>query len=170
MNGHRIWEEVWPLYDRYGSDLLGLPLTGVTANNEKQRYKKFFEGVGFYRNYSDPLGQIYLLSYGAWMCGASCSFPEPGKLPKYTPYARDFSETEQLLLEESTRHGYGFTGSPLADQEMASDSNFEMAFENVIMFIDASIGNRISLRPLPSWLGIQADSRTQETKADWLTA
>jgi hypothetical protein len=44
-----------------------------------------------------------------------------------------------------------------------------MVFENVIMYIDPSDGNQIRLRPLPSWLGIQADQPKSPIKAGWLS-
>ena len=169
VNGHRIWEEVWPFYNRYGADILGLPLTGVMANDEKQRYEQYFEGIGFYRSYSDPQGEVHLLPYGAWMCGSNCTYQEADGVPRLTSYVRDYSETEQMFLDESERLGYGFTGAPLAAPQMASDGTFEMAFENVIMFLDPASGNQIRLRPLPEWTGIQANQLTTETKADWLS-
>lgn len=169
VNGHRIWEEVWPFYSHYGSDVLGLPLTGVSANDEKQRYEQYFEGVGFYRSYSDPQGQIHLLPYGAWMCGVNCSYQGSDVIPPSASYARDYSETEQLFLQESERLGYGFTGAPLTTPQMAADGNIEMVFENAILFLDPSSGNQVRLRPLPSMLGIQADLPTNETKTGWLS-
>lgn len=168
VNGHKIWEEVRPFYNRYGSDIIGLPVTGLTPNDKKQRYEQYFEGMGFYRNYSDPPGQIQLMPYGYWMCGDNCQYQESDAGPPSASYSRDYSETEQLFLRESERLGYGFTGAPLASPQMGSDGNFEMVFENVIMFIDPSNSNQVKLRPLPSWLGIHTDQPTSETKADWL--
>jgi hypothetical protein len=169
INGHQIWEEVSPFYYRYGAEIIGLPVTGVRANDEKQRYEQYFEGLGFYRNYSDPAGLINLLPYGSWMCSTNCLYQETDSLPPAASYSRNFSETEQIFLQESERLGYGFTGGPLAPPRMAEDSNFEMVFQNVIMFIDPSDGNQIKFRPLPAWLGIHSDSPTKEVKADWLS-
>ena len=169
VNGHRIWEEVWSFYNRYGPDILGLPVTSVKANNEKQRYEQYFEGVGFYRNYSDPPGQIQLLPYGTWMCGDNCEFRDTDVNPPLASYVRDFSETEQIFLQESERIGYEFTGAPLTAPNIGSDGNFEMVFENVILYLNPSTNNQINLRPLPSWLGIQTEQPTNETKADWLS-
>ena len=45
VNGHQIWEEILPFYDQYGPDIIGLPLTGVTVNDAKQRYEQYFEGI-----------------------------------------------------------------------------------------------------------------------------
>jgi hypothetical protein len=169
VNGHRIWEEISQFYYRFGPEIIGLPVTGVKSNDEKQRYEQYFEGIGFYRNYSDPSGKIQLLHYGSRMCGGNCRFQESDPAPSSPSYVRDFSETEQLFLKESERLGYGLTGNPLASPNIATDGNFEMVFENVVMFIDPSDGYQIKLRPLPSWLGIKTDQPTQETKADWLS-
>lgn len=168
VNGHRIWEEVLSFYNRYGSEIIGLPVTSVRANDAEQQYEQYFDGIGFFRKYSDPPGQIQLMPYGYWMCGNTCQYLGPDSAPPSASYSRDFSETEQLFLQESERLGFGFTGAPLASPYMAADGNFEMVFENVALFIDPSDDFQIKLRPLPSWLGIQADEPTMETKADWL--
>jgi len=169
VNGHQLWEEVLSFYDRYGPEIIGLPVTGVKANDEKQRYEQYFEGLGFFRDYSAPFGQIQLMPYGSWMCGGNCQYKVTDIGPPPPSYTRDYSETEQLFLQESERLGYNFTGTPLAPPFIAEDTNFEMVFENVAMYIDPMDGYRIKLRPLPSWLGIPTDQPTQETEADWLS-
>jgi hypothetical protein len=169
VNGHRIWEEASSFYNRYGADIIGLPVSGVTANDEKQRYEQYFEGLGFYRNYSEPAGQIQLMPYGYWMCGENCQYQETDESKPAASYARDFSETEQLFLQISDNLGYGYTGAPVDSPYKANDGNYEMVFENAILFIDPSNGNQIMLRPLPAWLGIQIDTPTSEIKADWLS-
>ena len=169
VNGHHIWEEVLPFYNRYGSSIIGLPITGVKANDEKQRYEQFFEGLGFYRNYADPPGKIKLMPYGSWMCADNCQFQVSDDGPPAESYIREFSETEQLFIQASDNFGYGFTGLPLAHPAMGSEGHYEMTFENVVLYIDPAEGNQIKLKPLPSWLGIQPDSPTSEIKADWLS-
>ena len=169
VNGHQIWEEVLSFYNQYGSDIIGLPVTGVTANDAKQHYEQYFEGLGFYRNYTDPPGQIHLLPYGSWMCGSNCLYQESDSTPPSASYSRDYSETEQLFFQASERLGYGFTGAPLSSPRLGSDGYYEMVFENVIMFLDPSNSNQIRLRPLPSWLGIQADQPRTAIIADWLS-
>lgn len=169
VNGHQIWEEVLSFYDQYGSDIIGLPVSGVTANDAKQRYEQYFEGLGFFRNYADPSGQTHLMPYGSWMCGSNCLYQESDSTGPTASYARDFSETEQIFLQASERLGLGFTGAPLVSPQLGNDGNYEMVFENVILFIDPSSGNQIRLRPLPSWLGIQAGQPGSATIADWLS-
>jgi hypothetical protein len=168
-NGHSIWPEVLPFYNRFGSEIIGLPVTGVKANNEKQRYEQYFEGLGFYRDFTDPPGPIQLMPYGQWMCGANCQFHNLDNNPPSPSYSMDFSETERLFLQEAEILGHGFTGSPQAAPYIAEDGNFEMIFENIAMYIDSVDGSRIKLRPLPSWVGIMSDPPTKESKADWLT-
>jgi hypothetical protein len=157
LNGHQIWEEIRSFYTQYGADILGLPVSGVGADDAKQRYEQYFEGVGFYRNYTDPPGQVHLMPYGSWMCGGNCQYSQPDTTLPSSSYQRDYSATEQLFLQASERLGYGFSGPPISAPSVGSDGNYEMAFENVIMFLDPASTNQIKLRPLPAWLGIQSD-------------
>jgi hypothetical protein len=168
-NGHKIWEEVWVFYDQYGSDIIGLPLTGVTANDAKQRYEQYFDGLGFYRKYTDPPGQIHLMPYGIWMCGNACQYPVTDSTPPTASYAREYSATEQLFLQASERLGYGFTGAPLKSPQLGSDGYYEMTFENVVLYVDPIDRNQIRLRPLPGWLGIPAEPPEAQQKTAWLT-
>jgi hypothetical protein len=168
INGHRIWEEVRSFYNRYGSDVIGLPLTGVLANEDKQRYEQYFEGIGIYRNYTDPPGQIHLMAYGDWMCGDKCQYQNADAIPAFPAITPDNSETEKLFLQLADRLGYSFTGAPLDSPKVASDGYSEMVFENVVMYLDTASTNQIKLRPLPAWLGIQTEPPTSATTADWL--
>jgi hypothetical protein len=157
INGHQVWEEILSFYQQFGPDILGLPVSGVSANDAKQRYEQYFEGVGFYRNYTDSPGQVHLMPYGSWMCGVNCQYSQPDTKPPSASYQRDYSAIEQIFLQASERLGYGFSGAPINAPGLGSDGNYEMAFENVIMYLDPANTNQIKLRPLPSWLGIQAD-------------
>jgi hypothetical protein len=156
VNGHLIWEELRTFYDQFGSDILGLPLTGVIVDEDKQRYEQYFDGIGFYRNFTDPVGQVHLMPYGAWMCGNSCQYRTVDTMLPSASYQREYSATEQLFLQVSESLGYRFTGAPLLPPSLGSDGNFQMVFENIVMYIDSQDGNQIKLRPLPSWLGINS--------------
>ncbi len=169
MNGHQIWEEVLPYYDLYSTDIIGLPLTGVTANDAKQRYEQYFEGLGFYRNYSDPAGEIHLMPYGDWMCGNNCKYVSNDPVPPAASYTQEFSATEQLFLQAAARLGYGFTGEPLESPKLGSDGNYQMVFENVVLYIDPSDDHQIRLRPIPSWLGIPFEQLKQAQDENWLS-
>jgi hypothetical protein len=168
-NGHKIWEEIWSFYDQYSPDIIGLPVTSVQVNDAKQRYEQYFEGLGFYRNYSDTPGEIHLMPYGSWMCGNECQYRVTDTTIPAASYSRLYSATELLFLQASERFGYGFSGAPLVAPRLGSDGNYEMVFENVSMYIDPSNGSQIRLRPLPSWLGIQADQPKAPVEAGWLS-
>ena len=169
VNGHQIWGEVLPYFDQYGPEIIGLPLTGVMANDAKQRYEQYFEGLGFYRNYSDPAGQIHLMPYGDWMCGKNCKYAGSDPLPPAASYVQEFSATEQLFLQAAARLGYGFTGEPLTAPRLGTDGNYQMTFENVVLYIDPSDGHQIRLRPVPAWLGIQSEQLKGPVEANWLS-
>ena len=169
LNGHQLWEEVISFYNQYGSDIIGLPVSGVIANDAKQRYEQYFEGLGFYRNYTDPAGQIHLMPYGVWMCGSNCPYHITDATPPDTSYTRENIETEQFFLQASERLGYGFTGAPLTAPHLGSDGFYEMAFENVILFIDPASADQVRLRPLPKWLGIQSEKPRSEIKLDGMS-
>ncbi len=169
VNGHQIWEEVRSFYNQYGSEIIGLPVTSVQANNTKQRYEQYFEGLGFYRSYTDPPGQIHLMPYGKWMCGNNCPYQVTDADPPSGSYVRDYSATEQLFMQASENLGYGYTGAPLAAPQLGKDGNYQMVFENVVLYIDPAMGDQVRTRPLPEWLGIQADQPGAETRADGFT-
>jgi hypothetical protein len=169
VNGHQVWGEVQSFYQQYGANLIGLPLTGVTANDARQRYEQFFEGLGFYRGYAEAPGQIHLMPYGAWMCGSTCPYQVSDSTPPGPSYVRQNNATEQLFLQASQSLGYGLTGEPLASPKLAADGCYQMAFENVVLFIDPTSKGLVRLRPLPSLLGIQAEAPGAEQTASWLS-
>ncbi len=166
VNGHKVWDEVLPFYEQFGADIIGVPLTGVKVNDLKQRYEQYFDGIGFYRNYSDPPGKIHLMPYGDWMCGANCPYSSSDTSIPKPSYQRDYTATEQVFLDAAESLGYGYTGEPLSSPALASDGNYEMVFENTALFIDPANGNLVRLRPLPSWLGIQTEKPGKEIVAD----
>ncbi len=169
VDGHKIWEEISSSYGQFGTDIIGLPLTGVVANDAKQRYEQYFEGLGFYRNYTAPVGDIEIMPYGSWKCGDSCRYSTADPPPPSSSYIPGSSATEQLFLQESQRLGYGYTGTPLSSPYVGSDGNFQMVFENVVLYFDPANGRQVRLRPLPAWLGIKPDQPVLPEQADWLT-
>ena len=70
------------------------------------------------------------------MCGNKCQYLGSDPTPPAASYVQDFSATEQLFLQASARLGYGFTGAPLAAPRLGSDGNYQMVFENVVLYID----------------------------------
>ena len=109
------------------------------------------------------------MPYGSWMCGENCQYQESDNSIPSASYSRNYSETEQLFLQASERLGYGYTGEPLVSPQLGADGNYEMVFENVIMFIDSANGNQIRLRPLPPGWGSRLIEPTTAINADWLS-
>lgn len=163
VNGHVVWEEVVPLYTRFGASVVGRPLTGVHFYPDYNRYEQYFENMGFYRFKDDPEGVIHLLPYGAWMCGKSC---RPGKgvierdLSPKPPQSSDspgFQEAANTFNEIVSRLGRDFTGFNRSEVYQSEDGMFEMVFDNLVMFTSPESISRVQFRPLPQLSGIQPE-------------
>lgn len=168
LNGHPIWEDAWLLYNRLGSNVVGLPLTGVITNYEKQRYEQYCEGLGFYRDFSAPPAEIHLMPYGEWVCQSNCTYFFGDAAAPQPMVDRPTSEIERIFLDYAERPGYAFTGVPISTPQVALDGNVEMAFENVIMFFNPQSPYPVYLRPLPVWLGIAQEAPVFSLSLDWL--
>ncbi len=168
LNGHAIWEDAWLLYNRLGSSVVGLPLTGVIANVEKQRYEQYCEGLGFYREFNAPPTEIHLMPYGEWACTSNCTYYFGDAVAPARMIYRPTSDVEQIFMDYAERIGYAFTGAPIDSPQYAMDGYVEMAFENVIMFFDPQNPYPVMLRPLPIWLGVAQESPVVSLSLDWL--
>jgi hypothetical protein len=156
VNGHRIWEEVLPYYEKYGTKTLGLPLTAVQFNEDKQRYEQYFERVGFYRNGSDAVGQVHLMPYGDWMCGGYCFYEAYDAIPTAAPSSEVLQVVDQAFLEAAERWGYELTGRPLSTAYQTPDGLYEKVFENVVLYLDPQ-SSRVGLAPLAQRVNIVPD-------------
>ena len=168
LNGHAIWEDAWLLYNKLGSNVVGVPLTGVITNYEKQRYEQYCEGLGFYRDFSAPQADIHLMPYGEWVCQSNCTYFFGDAAAPQRMAERPTSDIERIFLDYAERPGYAFTGAPINVPQMALDGNVEMAFENVIMFFNPQSPYPVKLRPLPIWLGIAQEIPAYSLALDWL--
>jgi len=168
LNGHAIWEDAWLLYNRLGSSVVGLPLTGVITNAEKLRYEQYCEGLGFYRDFDAPPTEIHLMPYGEWACTENCSYFFGDAIAPSRMINRPTSDIEQIFIDYAERPGYAFTGAPIGLPQYAMDGYVEMAFENVIMYFDPQNPYPVMLRPLPIWLGIAQETPVFSLGLDWL--
>jgi hypothetical protein len=168
INGHVVWEDAWLLFNRLGSNVVGVPLTGVITNNEKQRYEQYFSGLGFYRDFNAPPAEIHLMPYGEWVCRSNCTYFFGDAAAPQRMLDRPASELERIFLDYAERPGYAFTGSPIGIPQYALDGYVEMAFENVIMYFDPQNPYPVMLRPLPTWLGMVQEAPAFSLKLDWL--
>lgn len=152
VDGIAIYEKFLPLYDRlYGARYVGRPLTQLRINQDLQRVEQFFENVGFYQDLNDPNGPVYLISYGAYLCGGDCSF----RSNEYWSVVKS-NLTEQPYAESIARLG-GPTvfGSLLLKPQIGADGNLEQAYANAIFYAPANDPGLVRLRPLPILLGYE---------------
>lgn len=157
LNGHRVWEEVLPTYRQWGAHTLGMPLTGVRYNEEKQRYEQYYENLGFYRNVTDSPGQLHFLPYGDWFCAEHCPYEiYDTALP--TPSAHIISGDVDKVFEDVAASLYNLTGGAISETYLAPDGYYESKYENVILYADPQSLNLVHLRPLPGLLGIIPDA------------
>lgn len=149
-NSFPVYQEFISLYDRLGGGRrIGAPLSGLRYNPRQRRYEQFFEGVGMYRNESDPAGKVKLLAYGAWKCGNACLYPVLPQAEVITPIPIDprvFPLVERLGLD--------FTGFAISPPIKDFDGRLIVIFENVVIAIQPESEGGVSLLPLPQRLGI----------------
>jgi hypothetical protein len=155
LNGHQVWSEVRPYYERLGTHYLGLPLTGVRYNEEHKRYEQFFENMGFYRNASDPEGMVKVMPYGDWFCAKYCAYQIHDMAP--TPYPPPPENEYDSLFEDLAPRIYNLTGVPISKAYQAQDSFVDKLYENVLVYVDPLAPTRNGLRPLPEMVGIYPD-------------
>ncbi len=147
--GYVLFDEFAPLYDRlYGALYAGSPLTNVRVNHDTKRYEQFFTNVGFYRNFSDPAGQVHLIPYGAYTCGPLCS----RRLDEYWLIVRSgkINQPFELSLQRARWEDFG---RPLAQPHLGGDGTLEQVYQNAVLYAPLDNLKDIHLRPLLIWMG-----------------
>lgn len=152
VDGIPIYEKFAPLYDQlYGARYVGRPLTRLRINQDLHRAEQFFENVGFYQNLNDPNGPVFLIPYGAYLCGGTCS----SHLNEYWSIVKT-SVVEQPFAEQIARMGGpAVFGSPLLQAEVAPDGYLHQVYANVIFYAPPDDLSQMRLRPLPEVLGYE---------------
>ncbi len=152
VDGIVIYDKFIPLYDQlYGARYVGRPLTRLRINQDLNRAEQFFENVGFYQNLSDPNGPVFLIPYGAYLCGGTCAY----HLNEYWSIVKS-SVVEQPFAAQVTRlGGPAVFGEPLLKSEVAPDGYLHQVYTNVIFYAPPDDLSQASLRPLPSVLGYE---------------
>lgn len=165
VDGIPIYEKFIPLYDRlFGERYVGRPLTQLRINQDLQRAEQFFENVGFYQNLGDPNGPVYLISYGAYLCGGSCS----SRLNEYWSIVKS-SMTDQPFAQEIARlGGPGVFGSLLLKPEIAPDGYLQQVYSNAIFYSPVDEPSQVRLRPLPKVLGYEMQPPAEKIVHDQL--
>src|SRR3990172_1480688 len=154
LGGHSIFDEFVPLYERLmGRAVVGLPISAMHFNPQKNRFEQHFENLGFYRLVSDPPGSARLLAYGAVKCAAMCTSQVSPEAEVVLP-----AQTDPHFSPIVLRLGSDFTGWALEEVYTTPDGFREQVFGNLVLISDSSHPERVTLRPVTVRLGIAPDS------------
>jgi hypothetical protein len=131
-NGHIIYEEFVPFYERLGgARFVGRPLTEARHNPAKLRIEQYFENLGFYRLEGDPPGKVRLIAYGAYSCDQRCRHQTAAaSIPSLHGFLPGpFGKAASTL-------GLGFTGLTLSEPYRNEDGQMEVIFQNLVMVLE----------------------------------
>jgi hypothetical protein len=136
LNGHVIYPEFVPFYERLGgAQFVGRPLTEARHNPERGRIEQYFENLGLYRLDQDDPGAVRLMAYGAYSCDQRCRYPAiSNSIPGLMPFLPEPFEAKAALL------GLEVLGRTLTEPHLAEDGKFEVIFENLVLVIDPPTG------------------------------
>jgi hypothetical protein len=152
VDGFVIYEKFLPLYDRlYGARYVGAPLTEMRINQDLRRVEQFFENVGFYQNLDDPNGPVFLIPYGAYLCGGDCSF----HLNEYWSIVKANLAEQPFAASVARLGGPTVFGSLLFKPQIADDGYMQQVYANAIFYSPPEDPSQVQLRPLPRMLGYE---------------
>jgi hypothetical protein len=165
VDGYVIYEKFLPLYDQlYGARYVGRPLTDLRINHDLQRVEQFFENVGFYQSLSNPNGPVYLIPYGAYLCGGSCSY----RLNEYWSIVKSNIAEQPFAPSIARLGGPAVFGSLLLKPQLAADNNIEQAYANAVFYAPPDNPNQVRLRPLPLLLNYEVSPLVEKISHDQL--
>jgi hypothetical protein len=150
IDGFVIYSKFYPLYSTFRlTQYGGRPLSQPIVDVEQHRIVQYFENVGFYTDRDDPNDEVHLVDYGRMFCEEHCTNP-------LTPGSGSIASFSEPFLDGLTRLGFDLVGRPLETYSQAPDGNIEQLYENVIVYAQPGDIRHISLRALPSLVGIQS--------------
>jgi hypothetical protein len=165
VDGYIVYEKFLPLYDQlYGARYVGRPLTDLRINHDLQRAEQFFENVGFYQSLADPNGPVYLIPYGAYLCGGSCSY----RLSEYWSIVKSNIAEQPFAASIARLGGPAVFGSLLLNPQYADDGNLEQAYANAIFFAPPENPSQVRLRPLPLMLNYEVQPLVEKKSHEQL--
>ncbi|MCX8061730.1 MAG: hypothetical protein N3D16_04030 [Anaerolineales bacterium] len=149
--------KIYPLFEKIytemgGEEIIGPPLADVRYNEQLGRYEQYFERAGFYILEGDVSQTVYLLSYGAWKCRQSCTYPVPENSRIDLPTIK-----AEPMIAFVYRYGVEFSGFALSEPYLAEDGLVEQIYENVVLAFNPEHPEQVNLRPLPQILQIPTD-------------
>jgi hypothetical protein len=156
INGHIIHHKIFESYHNLGARFVGLPITEVRYNPEKQRLEQYFENLGFFIEDEDPNGRVQLLAYGSYYCDIHCRFPtNPSAI--VTDVFTGQTTLPEPFADAISRIGPGFFGILREGPFKTGDGSTEVIFDNLVLFTEPSNPDRVYARPIVELIGIAAD-------------
>ncbi len=157
INGHIIHKKFYPTYlSLQGARFVGLPITEVRYNPEKQRLEQYFENLGFFIEDDDPDGTVQLLAYGSYLCDTHCRFPTNPKAI-VSQLGADQTALPEPFAVAISQLKPGFVGIWRAGPYQTEDGSTEVIFDNLVLYTEPRDPNRVYARPIVEKLGIAAD-------------
>ncbi len=156
VDGHYVYPDFWPLYEKYGMDYFGRPLSEVHYNPISFRYEQYFERVGLYRLEGSP--GVHMLHYGVWACGDLCTKQDPNKnsTPGDVKIYGYIDPTFQPMVDAL---GLDFTGFSLSEPYLDSEGKWVQVFSNLVMVADlVNDPTSVRFRPMTKAISILSDN------------
>jgi hypothetical protein len=150
VDGHSIFSDFLPLYEKLGARMVGKPLTEGYHNLIRNRYEQHFENVGFFRMDGSP--DVHLLAYGVMACGEDCTSSNPGNA------TIDINNYIDPTFQEFVNNqGADFTGYALSDAYVNEEGTWEQILENVVLAAEsADSPQSVRLQPLAEKLSLKS--------------
>ncbi len=165
VDGFVIYEKFLPLYDRlYGARYVGRPLTELRINHELGRVEQFFSNVGFYQNVNDPNGSVFLIPYGAYLCGGDCSY----RLNEYWSIVKSNLVEQPFAQGVARLGGAAVVGEPLLQPETTTAGYIQQLYSNVMFYAPLDNPSLVGLRPLPAMLNYETSPLITKKNHDQL--
>lgn len=152
VDGVVIYDKFVPMYDRlFGARYVGKPLTELRINQDSRRVEQFFENAGFYQSLDDPNSPVYLIPYGAFLCG-KCS----SRLDEYWLIIKATMTDQPFGAQVARLGGPGIFGSPLLKAVETADGMVQQVYTNVIFSAPRDNPSQVRLLPLPVMLNLES--------------
>lgn len=164
IDGYTVYDKFLPLYDRlFGARYVGRPLTELRINQDLKRVEQFFENAGFYQSLDDPNGPVYLIPYGAYLCG-ECS----SRLNEYWSIVKSNIAEQPFAPFYARLGGPAAFGTLLLKPQIAEDGYLQQVYANVIFYAPQDNLSQARLRPLPLVLGYEVQPPAEKISHDQL--
>ncbi len=153
INGMIVFDRFIPrLRAMGGTRFIGSPITQPIVDQDQGRIIQFFENVAFYTSTNDSKDRTHLLSLGVITCPQICTDATPvSGIPSEAVYSEPF-------VKDILRLGTDLTGNAVSSYYRTPDGYIEQVYTNVVVRAALQPPYRVTLQPLPSWVGYNDNS------------